>query len=33
MGDLDLARRVLDSGSLVEPYADELTRTVAARTR
>jgi len=33
MGDLDLARRVLDSGTLVQPYADELTRTVDARTQ
>lgn len=33
MGDLDLARRVLESGTLVQPYADELTRTVVARTR
>ena len=31
MGDLDLARRVLESGALVQPYADELTATVAAR--
>ena len=32
MGDLDLARRVLDAGVLAQPYADELRATVAART-